>query len=305
METALITGATGFIGSWLVEKLLHEGTSVTAVIIEGEEERLESHIKNAIKIICHKPGEIFEARGLVKGVDVFYNLGWGGVAPEYKNDLELQMANIRFATDAVRFAANIGCKRFVGIGSAAEYVYYEGLIKADTPPSPADLYGAAKISARFMSQQLADLLGLGFVWAIPSSIFGPRRNDNNIISYTIRTLLGGKHPSYTKLEQMWDFLYVQDLIHALYLIGKSGVDRKVYGIGSGTHRPLHEYIEKIRDIIDPSLSLGIGDRPYPHGIIPSSCVDICDLVEDTGFKPAVSFDEGIKNTIRHFERKIK
>ena len=308
MKSAIVTGATGFVGSWLIEKLLHTGIQVTALAIEeGTDVKgsIKDYIEGSIETIYHKPGEISSVAGFIKSADVFYNLGWGGVAPEHKNNLDIQMANIRFAVEAVQLAANIGCKRFIGIGSAAEYVYSKELIESSQPPTPSDLYGAAKVSARFMSQQLSNLLGLRFNWVILPSTFGPRRNDDNIITYTIRSLLDEKRPSYTKCEQMWDFLYIKDVVNALYLIGEKGIPGKTYGVGSGVYRPLYEYIEIIRDMINPCLPLGIGDRPYPQGIVPGSCIDIFDLVMDTGYKPEVSFEKGIGETIRYFKGQFK
>ena len=129
------------------------------------------------------------------------------------------------------------------------------------------------------------------------STYGERRRNDNIITYTIKTLLGRGKPSYGDLNQMWDFLYVADVARALRLIGESGHPGKVYGIGSGIHKPLKDYIERIRDIIDPSLPLGIGERPEMSGKTICACINIADLQKDTGFKPLVTFDEGIERTI--------
>ena len=135
---------------------------------------------------------------------------------------------------------------------------------------------------------------------IPST-FGERRHDNNIITYTITSLLKGQKPTYGNLNQMWDFLYVKEVVRAIYLIGEKGKTEKVYGIGSGEYRPLKDYIEIIRDLIDPELPLGIGDVPALSEKTFSSCVNIYDLSKDTGFIPQISFYEGIKKTIEYYK----
>lgn len=87
---------------------------------------------------------------------------------------------------------------------------------------------------------------------------------------------------------------------ALWLIGEKGIPGKTYGIGSGVYRQLKAYIVKIRDIIDPELELGIGDIPSLSDKAFSSCVNIYDLVKDTGFEPQVDFEEGIIKTIEYY-----
>lgn len=140
--------------------------------------------------------------------------------------------------------------------------------------------------------------------AFPST-FGERRTDSNIITYTIKTLLNGQKPFYGDLHQMWDFLYVKDVVRALRLTGEKGASGKVYGIGSGEYRMLVEYIRCIRDIIDPALPLGIGENREQSRRTVSSCVNNYDLKRDTGFQPVYSFEDGIRRTIDYFKKRIE
>jgi len=305
MNKAIVTGATGFIGSWLLEELLHNGVHVTVLLCDSLE-NINENIRDRINIVQYSPNNIFDIKEKVGyDFDVFYNIGWGGVSPEKKNDLDLQLSNIKSSLDAVLFANQIRCSKFVGIGTVAEYVYCNGAISSAEPPSPSDLYGAAKVAAHFMSEAYAEQLGQPFIWTILCSTYGERRNDDNLISYTIKTLLAGEKPTFTKLEQMWDFMHVSDVVNALYLIGEKGIEGKTYGIGSGIYRPLREYIQEIHKLIDNSLLLGIGERQYPIKKIPSSCVDSTELVNDTGFMPRMSFEDGIIHTISYFKERLE
>ena len=100
---------------------------------------------------------------------------------------------------------------------------------------------------------------------------------------------------------MWDFLYVGEMVRALRLIGEKGQINKTYGIGSGVFRPLKDYILAIRDIIDSTMELGIGEVPAYSDKVFSSCVSIYDLTKDTGFTPEITFDEGIRRTIPYYK----
>ena len=143
--------------------------------------------------------------------------------------------------------------------------------------------------------------GISLIWAVITSIYGPGRNDDNLITYCIKTLLKGEKPSFTGLEQQWDYLYIDDLIDALVAVGEKGIGGKTYPIGSGENKQIVEYVKIIRDMIDPTLPLGIGDIPYKNKTIDNQILDISELNEDTGFTARYSFESGIKLTIDYYK----
>jgi nucleoside-diphosphate-sugar epimerase len=95
---------------------------------------------------------------------------------------------------------------------------------------------------------------------------------------------------------MWDYLYSADAGRAFYLIGVKPIGNRVYCLGSGTSRPLKDFIYIIRDTINPSLPLGIGSLPYERKPV-SLITDISGLTADTGFKPEITFEQGIKRVV--------
>lgn len=296
-KKAIVTGGSGFIGGRLISELLDNGYEVTAVI-RGDNVELpfpEEKVTIVRKDINDITSDDFTSED---GYDVFFNLAWAGVSDPLKNDVELQIGNITGSIHAIETAKKTGCRLFISSGTVAEYSYSDSVTDVDARQTPNDMYGAAKTSVHYFLEVRARQLAQPFVWVVLPSTYGERRRNDNIITYTIKTLLGRGKPIYGKLEQMWDFLYVDDVSRALRLVGEAGHPGKVYGIGSGVHKPLKEYIERIRDIIDPSLPLGIGDRPEMTGKTICACINIDDLQKDTGFTPKFTFDEGIERTIK-------
>lgn len=104
---------------------------------------------------------------------------------------------------------------------------------------------------------------------------------------------------------MWDYLYCEDAARAFYLAAESGMDGSVYCIGSGQVRPLAEYITVIRDTIDKNIEIGFGEIPYYDKQVMYLCADIENLRQDTGFNPAVSFEEGIRRTVDWYKEEMK
>lgn len=306
MQRVVITGGSGFIGSWLIKELLRHQVEVLALVRDKQAVKLENMENNhLLYIIEYDTDDFFALETNKKQIDAFYHLAWAGVSTKQKNDAKLQMENLHFSMDMLEYAKKIGAGRFFGMGTVAEYAFSENTIEANgSRQTPNDMYGAAKTSAHYMLETYARLLEMPFNWIVLPSTYGEGRRDDNIITYTITTLLRGERPSYGMLMQMWDFLYVAEVARALRLIGEKGVAGKTYGIGSGVYRQLKDYIIKIRDIIDPGLELGIGDTPALSDKAFSSCVNIYELVKDTGFEPEVTFEEGIRKTIEYYRALI-
>ncbi len=306
MERVILTGGTGFIGSWLTEELLSHGVEVVVLVRKlgrAKEKRLFENER--VQLVEYYSPQYQAMISEKKNVDAFYHLAWEGVSTEMKNESELQLENIRFSMEMLELANTIGAKRFIATGTVAEYAFSENIMDINGRQTPNDMYGAAKTAVHYMLETQARLLKIPFNWAVVPSTFGEGRRDNNIITYTITSLLRRQKPSFGYLLQMWDFLHVKEVVRALWLIGEKGAPDKTYGIGSGVFKPLKDYIMQIRDIIDPSLPLGIGDIPSLSDKAFSSCVSIYDITKDTGFVPEMSFEEGIRRTIPYYREMIE
>lgn len=298
MGTVVITGGDGFIGSHLVRHFSEQGIMVYALTIPQSPtvSRIEG-ISHAV-VLQRELSDIQSlAVELPQEPEAFIHLAWAGVSPESRNSLDCQASNIALALQAVRLAAAIGAKRFILPGSTMEYSYCGHPINEHACPSPQNAYGAAKISARYLCEALCEELKLPYIYAVITGIYAADRRDSNVIYYTISELLQGRKPSLTALEQLWDYVHIDDVSRAFYLIATKGIGGAFYSIGHGDNWPLVNYIRQIRDIIDPSLPLGIGEVPYKNARLPSSCVDMTSLNRDTGFVPQIPFETGIKAVI--------
>lgn len=303
MKSVVITGADGFIGSHLVSYFSKQQCKVYAVIIPESPARNRIDGIDGVEIL---EGNLERYSQLVKEISspvhAFIHLAWAGVSPEFRESTEVQVKNIELALNAVHFAAKVNAERFIFPGSTLEYSYCGKLINSDAVPSPQNAYGAAKISARYLCESMCRELGIPYIYAVITGIYGAGRTDNNVISYSIKELLSGNKPSLTRLEQLWDYIHIDDLVHALYLISFYGKSDSFYSIGHGDNWPLSKYIEIIRNCINPELPLGLGDVPYKDGRLPSSCVDLRAIQEDTGFIPQISFEDGIVDVIEEFKK---
>jgi len=265
MKRVIMTGGSGFVGGHFINELISRNIEVTVLTSSPEKipkNPLVKTLKRELVIEIDNDAEKFS-----DNYDAFYHLGWSGVDGKQKNNADLQMKNIYSAVKLFEFSKKIGCKRFIATGTVAEYTCCKEIADFSEKQSPNDLYGATKVAVHYMLEAMAKHLNHNLIWAVVPSTFGEGRTGDNILTYTILSCLKKEKPLYGSLEQMWDFLYVTEVARALYLIGEYGKDNTTYGIGSGEYRQLKSYIETIRNMIDPDLPLGIGEKPTLKGSI--------------------------------------
>lgn len=294
---AIITGATGAVGMALISELTSRGIETT-VLCRAESPRSANIPEGGLvrKLDC----PLDKLRELDLGdekFDMFFHLAWAGTTGEARNDMYLQNDNVRYTIDAVELAHRLGCEVFMGTGSQAEYGRVEGALDSRTPAFPENGYGMAKLCAGHMSRVACKKKGIRQVWVRILSVYGPYDGAQSLISTAISKISNREKTAFTAGEQMWDYMYSGDAARAMVELAQKGRDGGVYCLGSGSVRPLREYIEIIRDIIDPDATLGLGEIPYAEGQVMYLQADVSELERDTGFVPSVAFEDGIKKTI--------
>ncbi|MCR5235089.1 MAG: NAD-dependent epimerase/dehydratase family protein, partial [Lachnospiraceae bacterium] len=225
MKTVAISGCTGAIGTALIKKCIKEGIKVIAYV-RPDSPRRDCIPKHELVKISDYDLKDFAKMSRLSGmlklpeVDAFYHMAWAGTIGDGRNDTELQTLNIQYTLDAVKLAHAMKAKVFIGAGSQAEYGRVDGLLRPDTPVSPENGYGAAKLCAGQLSRIMCAQLGIKHIWTRILSVYGPYDGNDTMINSTIRKLLNGEKPSLTKGEQEWDYLYSEDAADALYLLGE-------------------------------------------------------------------------------------
>ena len=285
------------IGAALTKYAVSIGIEVLC-IIRKESNKIKNIIESDLIIIEYCNINEYSNFNINDKYDIFFHLAWDKTFNTSRDDVQSQLKNIQYTLDAVHLAKKLGCKKFIGAGSQAEYGIVKESLKPETPVNPQSGYGIAKYTAGKLSKLLYSQLDIQFNWARILSVYGPLDGENSLIMYTIRELLANHSPELTKCEQIWDYLYCDDAAKALLAIGGYGVNGKCYPLGSGQGLLLSEYILKIKDIISPNTEVNFGIKDYyPHQPM-YLCADITELSKDTGWKPEISFEDGIKKIIK-------
>lgn len=304
MKRAIITGATGAVGTALVRELVSNGIEVLVFCREGSKRnaQIPEH-KLVTKKYCSLGDLATVQNDTGKDYDCFYHFAWEGTTGTARNDMYLQNQNVKYALDAVAAAKRFGCHTFIGAGSQAEYGRVEGILKPDTPAFPEIGYGIGKLCAGQMTREYAHQLGMKHIWTRILSVYGPNDGVQSMVMSTINKLKNGEVPEFTKGEQLWDYLYSGDAANAFYLLGEKGKDGKVYVLGSGQAQPLAAYIEKIREAVAPDAEIRLGTIPYSEKQVMHLEADVLPLKIDLGWRPKIGFQEGINLTLNVIQGK--
>ena len=295
IKKAVVSGALGFAGVHLTDLLLSRGIEVTAVLRPGSahddrlgilRERYPSATLRAVYVDRkqHSLTEYIDDTGT--GQDVFFDLAWGGG----RNDMPAQKENIDRCLDSLKAAELMGCSRFVGIGSQAEYGVVKGIITEESSTRPFSAYGAAKLSACHLSRVLAQELGIEWICGRIFSLTGEFEPEGRMMPDLVRKLKAGEAFSLSSCRQDWDYLDPADCAEALLALAQRGRSGEIYNIANGAYRPLKEFVEEARDIYAPGTELSFGADPEPFV---SLAVSVEKLKNDTGWKPRISFKESI------------
>jgi len=298
----LITGATGFLGSHLTELLVREGANV-AVLVRPQSDTWRIHdVVSQVTRIEGDLGNLQQCQTLIADYapHVVYHLGWSGVGNAYRNDASQIDQNLQSTITLARIAKEIRCSAFVGLGSQAEYGPCQQTINETMPTNPTTLYGAAKLSAYHLCRATLNGSGVRFAWMRLFSCYGPKDNPEWMLPGLIRSLAVRNCPSLTAGEQCWDYIFVKDAARAIQQVGECERAEGVFNLGSGEALPLRSIIEQVRDLIDPTLSLGFGEIPYRPDQVMFLEADISRLANTTAWQPRIHLSEGLTGTVEWF-----
>lgn len=302
----LVTGASGFLGSWLVRQLLAEGDEVVAVVrsatvpprLIGVDGNLRFAHADLASI-----STISSSIHIFRPETVFHLAWWGGNSSSFVNDPGQVYTNTQGTLDLLRIAHEAGAASFLFFGTSVEYGNYSVPVRETDPTTPKNLYGTAKNALMQLTQALAAQWQMRFCGIRPFWTYGPMDDELRMIPSVTRQLLQGNKPKVTAGEQLWDFLYVEDAARAITALGHNPQASGIFNLGSGAPVPLKQVIATIRDLVDPALEIGFGEIPYAPGQIMHLEADISRLRQATGWSSSVSLEEGLRRTVDWYKQK--
>jgi nucleoside-diphosphate-sugar epimerase len=292
----LVTGAGGFVGAAVVKAALAAGHEVIA-LVRNDASRLTA-ITHRLSLQRVDLADTAAVASLVNSIKphIVIHSAWEGVGGALRSG-DIQLDNIRTTVALGNAAIAAGARKFVGIGSQAEYGRYDRKIVETDLPQPTMLYGAAKLAACHLAAQRCREGGVAFAWLRLFSVYGPGDNANWLIPSTAATLVRGKRPLCTAGTQKWDYLHIHDVADGVLAAATTDRATGVFNLSSGNPVPVRHIVETLRDFAAPGLELQFGAIPFGPDQIMHLDGDNARLRAATGWCPRIPLEIGLQQVV--------
>lgn len=306
---ALVTGGAGFIGSTLVDRLLDDGHSVTAVdnLSRGRAANLQKARENASYRFVHADLVTADLDHIVaeSKPDVIFHLA---------AQIDVRVSVLNPAADAsvnvigtVRLAeaARLAGVRKIVFTSSGGSIYGSPTtfpVTEQMPVNPMSPYAAGKVAGEIYLNTFRELYGMACTHIAPANVYGPRQDPHGeagVVAIFAQAMLHGRG---TKLfgtgSNTRDYVFVEDVVSAFVAASGPAGNGQRFNIGTGVEtsdRELHSMVARAADGPDTPALL-----PARLGDVPRSVLDPSLAGEVLGWAPKVDIEEGILRTVEYF-----
>ena len=256
----LLTGASGFVGRQVVRALEAEHKPLRIVVREGENR--PSGFYRSHQIVGTP--DLFHARRdwwkeALVDIDTVIHLAWYAEPGRYLSS-PLNLDCLYGTIEMAQACVDAGVRRFVGIGTCAEYDLSQGILRSDSPLNPQTLYAACKASTYQILNQLLPEAGIEFVWCRLFYLYGEGEASRRLVPYLHRQLSNGDPAELTSGSQIRDYLDVKEAGRIIAEVA-FGDQQGPVNVCSGVPITVRALAEKIADTYGRRDLLRFGARP--------------------------------------------
>ncbi len=299
--SALVTGASGFVGAHLVTRLLHEGSRV--IVLVRSSSVLPPEWRDRVSVMtCDDFSEGSLRQVLRADVETVFHLAAYGVMPGHRDSAEMLRINVMLPAVLARLCAERGA-RMIMAGSSAEYrrPLTNDPITETAPLETAKLYGSSKAAGGLMASAIASEHGAGFRLLRLFKAYGPGEAPHRLLPALVKDLSRGERVALSAGTQVLDFVYIDDIIEALIRADRHCRDKggaATWNVATGRGHTVREFAESTARAMHADCSLldfgAIGmrkdDEPWLVGATEL-------LHAELAWHPSTGLDAGVRASV--------
>lgn len=264
MKKILVTGATGFIGSYVIKELLKQNISVIATSSNEAKASVQDWF-NSVSYIAFDFNKINDADDYYSyfgNPDAMVHLAWEGL-PNYKSSFHIKENLPRHIAFLKNLIKN-GLKDITVTGTCFEYGMQEGVLREDMETTPVTPYGLAKDNLRKNLQEMQKEFNFSLKWVRLFYMYGKGQNPNSLLSQLENSLSKGEEVfNMSGGEQVRDFMPVEEVASAIVkIILQNGVTG-IINCSSGKPVKVKDFVTSYLTQKNKDIKLNLGHYPYP------------------------------------------
>lgn len=313
----VVTGAAGFIGSQLSEKLLEQGHEVIGIdsFVDyyprsiKEKNLSKSKDYNRFKFVEADLCDLQTLKHLEGAQWIFHQAAQAGVRASWGESFSIYTHNNIEATQVILEAAKSELlkstiKKIVYASSSSVYGDRETLpTTEDMRPSPISPYGVSKLAAEHLMVLYAKEFGVPTVSLRYFTVYGPRQRPDMAFNRFIKAgLIGETLKIYGTGEQSRDFTFVSDIVDVNILAAEAENTNLVFNVGGGSRVTVNEVLKKIENILGKKLSVEYQQRQ--KGDAPHTGADTSLARKELKYDPKFTLDQGLALEAKWIEENL-
>lgn len=300
----LVTGIGGFVGSFFARLLMNQGYDVHGIVRTTTDLWRIQDILSSIHLFSADLQDYSRINTYLKELkpDWCIHLAWYAVPGKYLQSSE-NLNSLQASLNLVSQLAQLGCQRFIGVGTCFEYDFSFGYLSESSPTKPLTLYAATKVALATTLSQLSAMTKMETVWVRLFYQYGEQENANRLIPAIICSLLKDEEVKTTKGEQIRDFLHIEDVASALLEISQSKLTG-IVNIGSGQPITVREIALKVGEILNKTHLINFGALPYRANDPMFICANNFLLKEKTNWQIQYDWVTGLTQTIDWYKKTL-
>lgn len=299
-KRVLITGANGFLGSHILERLVEYNADVSVILRENSDIwRIEDQLGN-FNIYYADIRDLDAVTNCICEIkpEIVFHMATYGVDSR-KNDIYQAInINILGTVNLLHALGKKGCEKFINTGTSMQYGNKEGLVDENSNYTPNNIYGSTKAASTILVHQITGDMDIDVTTIIPFGIFGEKEGSHKFFPQVILSILNHKEVNLTPCLQQRDYCYVENVVDGFLMAAETKKTRgMILNIGSGITLPLKYYVELIVEKMNIDAKINYGALEYRKNDLWNPQVNIDKIKEVLNWYPAISIEEGIERTI--------